>query len=310
MSSGSTPLLLSPSQVHNLTRSNKPVAFLDASWVMPNSSRKPYNEFLAKRIPGAQFLDVDEVSSPHPLGLKHMMPTGRVFADACEAFGIEPSSHVVIYDTSGVFSSPRALFMFRTFGHSNSSIINGGLPAWMDLGLPVESGPLTKTRTVRYETPLLDTEALRNYDEIVANSQEPSTSSRTSLVLDARARGRYLGQEPEPRPGLASGHIPRSLSLPFNLFLKKNAAKDGTEFTTLLPEPDLKVALADAIGAEHTTHIMQGLMPVITSCGSGMTAAVLWLGLKCLGVEKVSLYDESWTGYAMRPTSKIETINT
>ncbi|KAG6911777.1 hypothetical protein DXG01_000023 [Tephrocybe rancida] len=303
---------------------------------MPNSPRRPREEFLSKRIPGAQFLDLDEVASPHELGLKHMMPQERVFADACG---------MTIYDSQGVFSSPRALFMFRTFGHQRSSILDGGLPAWIEKGYPVESGAVLAVTAAEYSTPTLQVEALRSryldffneryfteespldYDQIVANSDAVNAAfEQADLVLDARSLGRYTGRDPEPRPGLSSGHIPNSLSLPFNLFLRQNSRSDGTTYTTFLPPQDLRGALEKAVGLERAQKIIDSTIPVTTTCGSGMTAGILWLGLKLLGAARVSLYDEaslqeysryspfdpaltiiqSWTGYAMRPTSKIE----
>ncbi|TFK41401.1 Rhodanese-like domain-containing protein [Crucibulum laeve] len=306
VSSNSVPLLLSPTQVSDLAKSSTPVSILDATWFMPGSPRNARNEYLAKHLPGAQFLDLDEVASPHELGLKHMMPEERVFASACEKLGIEPSSHVVIYDAHGVFSSPRALFMFRSFGHEKSSIINGGLPRWVDEGLPVDNQPPTDPGPTVYPSPAFNKGAIRSYDQVVSNSSlDPAIDPTAELVLDARARGRYLGTDPEPRPGLSSGHIPNSLSLPFNLFLQKHNAKDGSEYTTFLPQAELRQTLHNSVGADRAEQIIKGEKYVVTSCGSGMTAGVLWLGLKLLGVDNVSLYDESWTGYAMRSTSKI-----
>ncbi|KAG6866795.1 hypothetical protein C0991_008731 [Blastosporella zonata] len=292
MSSATTPLLLTPQQAQSLVNVET-VSFLDASWFMPNSPRQPRQEFISKHIPGAQFLDLDEVSSPHELGLKHMMPQERTFADACEKFGIGKDTHVVIYDTHGVFSSPRALFMFRTFGHHKSSVLDGGLPAWLENGLPLESGTSSPAPATRYPTPTLQVEALRNYEQIVANANAgDAKSDHVDLVLDARSHGRYTGVDPEPRPGLSSGHVPNSLSLPFNLFLSLNSRSDGTTYTTILPHEGIRRALEQAVGLERTQLIIGGSMPVTTSCGSGMTAGILWLGLKLLGVERISLYDE------------------
>ncbi|KIY45342.1 Rhodanese-like protein [Fistulina hepatica ATCC 64428] len=303
-SKSTTPYILTPSAAKSASN----VKFLDASWFMPNSTRHAREEFLSKRIPGAQFLDLDEVASPHELGLKHMMPSNQVFAEACEKFGVEPSSHVVLYDTHGVFSSPRALFMFRSFGHSNSSIIDGGLPRWETEGLPLTSEPAETPKPTEYQVPAVDVKShtlcdpgrLKFSGDMIAKSYEAS-----ELVLDARSKGRFLGTNPEPRPGLSSGHMPNSMSLPFNIFLRKNSYAGG-EYTTFLPVPELRKALVEAVGEERTQAILNGSLLVTTSCGSGMTAAVLWLGLKMLGVAEVSLYDESWTGYAMRADSPIQ----
>lgn len=133
--------------------------------------------------------------------------------------------------------------------------------------------------------------------EIVENSSlDPQTNPDAEIVLDARAHGRYLGTVPEPRPGLSSGHIPNSFSLPFNLFLQKQGTPDG-EYTTFLPEQELRAALDNVAGVQYAEKIISGERPVVTSCGSGMTAGVLWLGLSLLGAKNI--------GYAMRPSSKI-----
>ncbi|KAG7450280.1 Rhodanese-like protein [Guyanagaster necrorhizus] len=305
-SSNVAPLILSPLQLREMLHSKTLVSVLDASWFMPNSPRNAKSEFIAKRIPGSQFLDLDEVASSHQLGLKHMMPTERVFADACERFGIEPASHVVIYDSHGIFSSPRALFMFRSFGHTNSSIVNGGLPLWEDLGFPIEDGPASEPEPAEYPAPMLDVSTIRNYEQMVANSALDPQSVGADVVLDARSRGRFTGADPEPRPGLESGHIPRSFSLPFNVFLEQQSTASNPIYTTLRPIPEIRQALVDAVGEKQVEAILKGDASVVTTCGSGMTAAVLWLGLKLLGAHKVGLYDESWTGYAMRGSSKIE----
>jgi len=302
-----TPLLLSPKQVTDLTRSSTPVTLLDSTWFMPNSPRNAKAEYLSKRIPGSQFLDLDEVASSHDLGLKHMMPDSKTFALACEKLGIAPTTHVVIYDSHGVFSAPRALFMFRSFGHQSSSIIDGGLPRWADEDLPLETTEPTQPQPMHYPAPILDEEAIKSYEQIVFNSKyDPFKNANSALVLDARPRGRYMGTDPEPRPGLSSGHMPHSFSLPFNIFLQKHSSKQGSEYTTFLAPSEIQKKLETVVGPAEVEKILKGERPVITSCGSGMTAGVLWLGLQLLGAQKVGLYDESWTGYAMRPSSDIE----
>ncbi|PPR01175.1 hypothetical protein CVT24_006051 [Panaeolus cyanescens] len=312
MSSAAAPLLLSAKQAFDLQKSastagGPSVSILDATWFMPNSPRKSKQEFLDKRIPESQFLDLDEVASPNELGLKHMMPDNQTFARACEKFGVSPNTHVILYDAHGVFSSPRALFMFRSFGHENSSIINGGLPQWVEDGLPTVSGQgVPEPKPATYPPPKLNEQAIRSYDQIVANTKCELAAPATSLVLDARPGGRFKGTDPEPRPGLSSGHMPNSFSLPFSMFLQQHKNKEGQTYSTFLPPDEVKKALENAVGAAEASKIISGERPVVTSCGSGMTAGVLWLGLKLLGVKQIGLYDESWTGYAMRSTSVIE----
>ncbi|KAI0690688.1 Rhodanese-like protein [Cytidiella melzeri] len=305
------PYVLSPHQLQDLRdEGDSDIAILDASWHMPNSPRDANREFMSQHIPQARRLDLDQVSSDHPLGLKHMLPTPDVFAKACEELGISRSSHVVLYDTLGVFSSPRALYTFRAFGHKRSSILDGGLPNWLVHGGKT-SGKQYDAPKVTYEPPALDVDAVRNYEQVVTNSAfDPSSSPETELVLDARSRGRFQGTDPEPRPGLPSGHIPHSRSLPFTEFLQNNEVKSLTTgepitFTTMASSERMIAALENALGPEYARDVFAGKRGVVTTCGSGMTAGVLWLGLQILGVHRVGLYDESWTGYAAREGSAI-----
>ncbi|KAK7064423.1 Rhodanese-like domain-containing protein [Favolaschia claudopus] len=302
-------LLLSPTRLSQLLKSEAAQTIvLDSTWFMPNSTRIAAAEFRTKRIPGARFLDLDEVASPHELGLKHMLPSGEIFARACEKFGIGRSSRVVVYDSHGVFSSPRALWMFKSFGHEDAAILDGGLPRWEAEGFPVDQEPpLDDVKSSNYPPPTADDNAVRSYGQMVYNSGlVPFETADAELVFDARSRGRYLGTDPEPRPGLSSGHIPNSFSLPFNTFLQTNAAPNGTSYTTYLPESQLRSAIVEALGPQRAESLFKGDVSVITTCGSGMSAAVLWLGLQLLGIKQVSLYDESWTGYAQRPSSRID----
>ncbi|KDQ13641.1 hypothetical protein BOTBODRAFT_630746 [Botryobasidium botryosum FD-172 SS1] len=291
--SNSTPLLVTPATLKELPPSK--TVPVDATWFMPNVDRVALKEYIARRIPRARYLDLDEVASPHPLGLKHMMPDAETFKAACERLGIEPNSHVVLYDSHGIFSSPRALFMFKAFGHERASVLDGGLPRWEDEGFEIESGEPQPVEKTSYPLPTLGSNWVRNYSQIVSNSLTDPTSSE--LVLDARSKGRFTGTDPEPRPSLSSGHIPNSRSLPFNTLLATNISKKtSAPYTTLLPREELRKAF-DAAGVDGTRN-------VVNSCGSGMTAGVLWLALQRLGVSS-AIYDESWTGYASRDESRI-----
>ncbi|PCH33442.1 Rhodanese-like protein [Wolfiporia cocos MD-104 SS10] len=334
------PLAVTPAQLRRLAPAS--VALLDASWHMPTSPRRPAAEFVKLRIPGARFLDLDAVASPHELGLKHMMPAPEAFAQACESFGITPESHVVIYDTHGVFSSPRALFMFRAFGHDRSSILDGGLPAWLAHGCPTESGEPAPVEKTTYPVPKLDASVVRDYAQIVSNARaDPLRDSLADIVLDARSEERYLGTAPEPRPGLSSGHIPYSFSLPFTALLDTQplslfsasatspapSAPDASapadpqppslpiplaeKYTTLKTTTRMHEAVRAALGDALAEEVLAGRRGAVASCGSGMTAGVVWLALKMLGMGEQgagkgpAIYDESWTGYAMRPESPI-----
>ncbi|KAI0271527.1 thiosulfate sulfurtransferase [Gloeopeniophorella convolvens] len=292
MSSGA-PLLVTPKALQDL-KATTDVAVLDVSWFMPNSPRNAVEEFKVKHIPGARRLDLDKVAAPSELALKHMMPSAQVFSEALENFGVNPTSHVVLYDSQGIFSAPRALFMFRSFGHVKSSVLDGGLPKWEVEGLPTEAGAVTETSRSTYPAPSLANENIRSYEQMVSNSEKDLSDPLAEIVLDARSHGRYTGADPEPRPGLSSGHIPHSFSLAFNAFLQTNTVPNSDKtYTTFFPPDQLRRAL---VATERDT-----------TCGSGMTAGILWLGLKLVEESAlVSLYDESWTGYAARPESKIE----
>ncbi|KAG9125451.1 hypothetical protein FRC07_007542 [Ceratobasidium sp. 392] len=204
-------LLLAPREV----ASSKDKILVDTTWFMPNVSRSGFEEWKQRRLPGARFLDLDLVATPNELGLKHMMPSGEVFAKACEELGIEPGSHVVLYDTHGVFSSPRALYMFKSFGHEKASVLDGGLPRWEDEGFPIETGEPAKVQPTKYAVPKLDESAVRCED-------------------------------PEPRPDLSSGHMPHSRSLPFSSLLQKS----DKGYTYFLPEDKLKEVFDNAVGEE------------------------------------------------------------
>ncbi|RPD81783.1 thiosulfate sulfurtransferase [Lentinus tigrinus ALCF2SS1-7] len=313
------PLVVTPAQLHNFKASepsSSDLVILDASWHMPNSPRKADAEYLASHIPSARFLDIDRVASPHPLSLPHMMPDPETFVDACSKFGITPETHVVIYDTHGVFSSPRALYMFRAFGHHRSSILDGGLLGWQSHGGQTESGASENVQSTEYPTPSLIKDVVKDYEQMVANAElNPATNAGAFYVLDARPRGRFLGVDPEPRPGLSSGHMPYAVSLPFSAFVETHTVPEHIaskitdklplNYTRLRSNQAILAALEDVLGADRAQEVLEGRRPIVTSCGSGMTAGILWLGLKLLGVERVGLYDESWTGYAMRKESKI-----
>jgi len=306
--SSKAPLLITPKALQDLRSSSSGVDILDASWFMPNSPRNASKEFTEKRIPGSRYLDLDEVAAPNELGLKHMMPSAQVFSDALEKFGVTPTSHIILYDSQGIFSAPRALFMFRSFGHDQSSVLDGGLPRWEAEGHLTETGPVMEIPRSKYPEPSLASENIRSYEQMVSNAAKELSGPLIEIVLDARSHGRYLGSDPEPRPGLSSGHIPHSFSLPFNEFLQTNTIPEsGKSFTTFLPPKELRRKLADAVGSEYAQLITEGKRSVNTTCGSGMTAGVLWLGLKLIEEStSVALYDESWTGYASRPQSKID----
>ncbi|KAG8826700.1 hypothetical protein FRC19_008155 [Serendipita sp. 401] len=217
----STSFLLTPTQAYTLPSSS--TKFLDTTWFMPNSPRNARQEFEKARIRGAKYFDLDEVASPNELGLKHMMPSSEQFKEACDQLGITKEDSVVLYDVHGVFSSPRALFAFKAFGHPKAFVLNGGLPAWRAAGLSVDESQLPSGEPVAtggsgaYPLPSMDPSIIRSYEQMLENTKRESEDAE--LVLDARPKARFMGSAPEPRAGLPSGHMPNSVSIPFTNLL-------------------------------------------------------------------------------------------
>ncbi|KAK4055823.1 hypothetical protein OIO90_003077 [Microbotryomycetes sp. JL221] len=332
-------LLISPRELSELLNDNsasKPV-ILDASWHMPNLNppRDAYAEYKQIRLPGARFWHVDNIATKATSGLvlPHMMPTPETFANACRKLGISRTSQVVVYDSYGMFTAPRTLFTFKAFGHERVSVLDGGLPRWRAEGHKVEESIATYDKANEathgprltealygeaseegidalyssYEVPKYDASLVRSYQDVVDNSKKKLSESGAEIVLDARPAGRFRGVDPEPRAGLSSGHVPRSFSLPFSTLLSKPTSTKPS-YQTLLPPRDLEAVFVEALGGQETwQQVKNGDRGVFSTCGSGMTAAVIWLALKVAGREQnAGLYDESWTGYASRPESKIE----
>jgi thiosulfate/3-mercaptopyruvate sulfurtransferase len=275
------PLVTPEWLARNLTR--RDVRIVDGSWHMPQLKRDPRAEFAAAHIPGAVFFDID-ANADHATSLPHMLPSAREFARAVGGLGIGARDRVIIYDSRGVASAARVWWTFRAFGHDAVAVLDGGLPRWRAEGRPVESGtpaPRPRKFTARLRRSLVrDLAAMRR-----------NVTTRKAQVLDARSRGRFAGTEPEPRAGLRSGHIPGSLNLPYDELYQK----DGT----LLPPQELK-AKFEAAGLDLGK-------PVVTSCGSGVTASVLALGLYAAGRPDVAVYDGSWTEWGGRADTPIET---
>ena len=261
---------------------------------MPNSNRNPNEEFIQSRLPNSRRWDLDQIAEPHPQGyVGHMLPSPSTFAQACTNLGINNDDHLLFYDTLGLFSSPRAAFTFKVFGHKNISILDGGLPAYVKENLPLESGPVQQPPKSDYSLPTFDTKSVKDHVDIIN-----AINDKNNVILDARPTPRFTGEAPEPRPNLSSGHMPNAHSLPFVQLIDQSTG-------TLKNIDELRHIFENALGKDLFQQVLNGDKHVINSCGSGMTAAIIWLALDILNVRNNAIYDESWTGYASRSNSPI-----
>jgi thiosulfate/3-mercaptopyruvate sulfurtransferase len=248
------------------------VKVLDATFKLPGVLPLPKDDYLAAHIPGAVYFDVDAVSD-HSNPLPHMLPSPTQFGGDVGALGVSNGDTVVIYDAGGWVAAPRAWWMFLSYGHRDVRILNGGLKKWRSEGRAVQAGEVTaKPATFKAS---YDARRVRSIEAMIAN-----VASRTEQVIDARAADRFEGRAAEPRPGIRSGHIPGALNLPYNDLFD---AATGT----MKPLEELRKAFAGA-GVDTAK-------PIVTSCGSGVSAAVLTLALYRLGIEDTALYDGSWS---------------
>ena len=263
--------------------SDPSVVILDGTSHLPTTGRDGDAEFADKHIPGALRFNIDAVSDKsNPL--PHMLPSAEFFGESVGAMGISNEHRIVVYDVYGLQSAARTWWMFRVFGHSNVAVLHGGLPAWEAAGHPIESG-LTQ-RSPSAFTAALNADLVRGVEDILSNVE-----SQGELVMDARAAGRFTGQDPEPRAGMRSGHIPGSLSLPF----------------TQLLNPDRTFLPADALNALLDNTSGDFSKPLVASCGSGVTACVIALAFHLVGRGEVAVYDGSWAEWGARQDTPIET---
>jgi thiosulfate/3-mercaptopyruvate sulfurtransferase len=247
------------------------VLVLDASWHLPAAKRNAREEFLGGHIPGAAFFDLDASSDPNST-LPHMLPSPEKFAGDMKRLGASDSKHIICYDAVGLFSAARLWWMLKWFGHERVSVLDGGFLKWKAEGRPLQSGE-AKPTILRHFTPHLKSNIVRTLDDVATVLQ-----SKSAQLADARSPTRFRGEEPEPRPGVKPGHMPGA----YNVHYAKLIKADGT----LKDQHALRVVFQEA-GIDLTK-------PVITSCGSGVTAAILFLALAELGQKHISLYDGSW----------------
>ncbi|PQV55690.1 thiosulfate/3-mercaptopyruvate sulfurtransferase [Defluviimonas denitrificans] len=254
---------------------------LDASWYMPDSGRDPKAEYEATHIPGARFFDIDEISDLRS-SLPHMAPPVEKFISRMRAMGVGDGHQVVVYDGAGLFSAARVWWLFRLMGKTDIAVLDGGLPKWLAEGRAVEDmAPILRDRHI---TVSRQAHMVRDVTQVAAASKLGDHT-----IIDARGPGRFAGTEAEPRPGLRGGHIPGSVNVHYARLL----TPDGT-----MKSPDeLRAVFAEA-GADLSK-------PAITSCGSGVTAAIVNLALERLGKRDHALYDGSWSEWGMYGDLKV-----
>jgi thiosulfate/3-mercaptopyruvate sulfurtransferase len=256
---------------------------LDASWYLPDAGRDARAEYMAAHIPGARFFDIDEVSDQRS-NLPHMAPPPEKFISRMRAMGIGDGHQVVVYDGAGLFSAARVWWTFRLMGKTDVAVLDGGFPKWRAEGREIEDmPPIVRDRHM----------TVSRQNHLVKDVTQVAHAAKLgeAEIIDARAAVRYRGEAPEPRPGLRAGHIPGAKNLPFAELLHP----DGT----LKPAAALKAAF-EAAGVDLKK-------PAITSCGSGVTAAILNLALERIGHRNHALYDGSWAEWGMYDDLKVAT---
>ena len=256
-------------------------AVVDGSYALPTLQRDVQAEYRAGHIPGAVFFDIEAISD-HSTELPHMLPGATQFGEAVGALGIGDGDTVVVYDSAGLYSAARVWWTFRIFGARNVLILDGGLPKWTAEGRPLEKGDGKRP-------PKKFTAEMNVGPVAMLADVRMALTSEGAQVVDARSAERFSGKAPEPRPGLRSGHMPGSLNVPYSRLVENGR---------LLPRERIQAAFVEA-GVDLDK-------PIITTCGSGLTAAILTLALESIGREPKGLYDGSWAEWGSRPDLAVE----
>lgn len=281
MTDDKSPYILSADALQAQLGSSR-LRIVDASWYLPAHKRDPKAEYASAHIPGAVFFDHDAISDPSS-GLPHTLPSSETFAAAVGALGISERDIIVVYDGPGFFSAPRAWWMFRSMGAREVFVLDGGLDGWKAEGRSVTDAETKVTPATFAST--FDTGAVTSLADMTE-----VVGSATRQIADARSLGRFTGEEAEPRAGMRSGHMPGARSLPAGSFA------EGGHFKSL---PELRSVIETAgIDLEK---------PIVTSCGSGITAAIITLALQSLGHRENSLYDGSWSEWGSRADTPVVT---
>lgn len=255
---------------------------LDASWYLPGDARDPRAEYLTKHIPGAAFFDIDAVSDKGS-DLPHMLPSAGAFEEAVQLLGISSTDLVIIYDAKGIYSAPRVWWTFKAMGHENCAVLDGGLPKWCRENRPTTSSAPSHPPGIFRAAPA---PALARGSKALMEN----ITTRKEQVLDARSPGRFAGLEQEPRAGVKPGHIPGS----FNTYYAELVDEDGT------------LRSRQELNAYFKERAIDLASPIATTCGSGITAAIVYLAAHVAGASKLALYDGSWTEWGSLADAPID----